>query len=136
MVSHSIFELRSFFECGWPAYAVLLAAGFAIGVSLTAVAFALMRLRAALVVAGFAMALALSSIAVGALGTFLGERKVDQALTAAAIEPEYKGRIKAEGYAEAAQCTRIGTGFGGLPVALALVACVAAYVRTRAPAPR
>jgi hypothetical protein len=123
-------------ECGWPAYAVVPFSGSAALVAFVALGLAVARLRVALIAGGFAVAIAFGAIGIGVLGTFLGERKVDRALANAAVEPEYHERIKAMGYSEAGQCTRIGVSLGGVPLGLAALALVLALVRSKRAAAR
>lgn len=122
-------------ECGWPAYAVLFFALVAFVAAIAALAMAALRARHAMVAATLALALALAvaAAALGPMGTFLQQRKVDEILATESIDPSAKARIFEAGYAEAAQCTNLGLGFGALPLVLASVAIALAFARRPLP---
>lgn len=116
-------------ECGWPAYAVLFASIVALGGALVGLLMAVLRARLALGVSAIALALALLAASIGPMGTFAQRRRVEAALEGPAIEPAQRARILAVGYAEAAQCTNLGLGFGVLPLTLAAGAFALALLR-------
>jgi hypothetical protein len=121
--------VRAFFECGWAAYALTVVALLGLAVGLTALGLAVFRVRLAAVVAGLGLSLALSAMGTGVLGTFLGERKVEQVLAMPAIDPSAKAAIRAEGYREARQCTELGLGLGAAPALVGAVALLVALIR-------
>jgi hypothetical protein len=116
-------------ECGWAAYAVLLVSVVAFGVALAALAMAAARARFAPAVAAVVLALALLAASIGPVGTFSQRRMVEGAVSGEAIDPAMRARILAVGYAEAAQCTNLGLGFGALPLVLAAGALAFAFAR-------
>jgi hypothetical protein len=121
--------MRAFFECGWAAYALTVVALLGLAVALTGLGLAVFRVRLAAVVAGLSLLLALSAMGTGVLGTFLGERKVEQVLALPAIDPSAKAAIRAEGYAEARQCTELGLGLGAAPALVGALALLVALIR-------
>jgi hypothetical protein len=116
-------------ECGWPAFVVLLVAAIGSVLALVTLSLAIARLRWALALAGFAACVALSAIALGVVGSAVAERQVDRALAIAGLDASQLARIRAQGYAEAEQCTKIGVASGALPLTLSLIGMLVALLR-------
>lgn len=121
-------------ECGAAGWLIALATFFSIPFALSALALALGRKKAALVVAGLAFSAALLPFTLGVFGEVLGRSRVDAVLKGGAVDPAHHATIQATGYAEAAQCKKLGTGGSAAPGLVALVALGLALSR-REPAP-
>jgi hypothetical protein len=121
--------MEMFLECGWSAWVTLLLGLVSLVVTGVALGLALMRNRFALALSFLALAIALSPAAAGVAGTYMGRNMVERALVG--VTPEQRERILAVGYAEAAQCTRLGLGFGALPMALGFAGIGVALVRRK-----
>ena len=119
-------------ECGAAGWFVALATFFAIPLALSALALALGRKKAALVVAGLAFSAAMLPFTLGVFGEILGRSKVDDVLSSGAVDPSQKGLLQEVGYAEAAQCKKLGTGGSAAPGLVALVALGLALSRREA----
>ena len=77
---------------------------------------------------------ALLPFTLGVFGEVLGRSRVDAVLKGGAVDPAHHATIQATGYAEAAQCKKLGTGGSAAPGLVALVALGLALSR-REPAP-
>lgn len=121
--------VEAFQNCGASAYLVLLLSMVALLIGLVALALVFSGSRAAKIVAGLALAGALTAMGAGLLGAALGRKTVDEVLQSGAIDPEQHDRIRAVGYAEAAQCSDLGLGMGAVPLLLGGVALVVAFTR-------
>ena len=95
--------------------------------SLVALLLSFTKNRFALVLAVLAFGITLTPAATGVVGTYLGRSKVDSVL--GVVTADQRERLKAVGYAEAAQCTKLGLGFGALPMVLGLAAVGVAFAR-------
>jgi len=84
---------------------------------------------AAIGVALAALVLAVCVGGVGLVGTFMGNRMTEAALSGEGIDPDQKERIRAEGQKEAAGCTTIGLTLMVLPFLLSAGATVLAMVK-------
>ena len=123
----------AFQECGAAAWAVLFSAMLTAMIGLVAVGVAISGSKAGRVVAFVAFAFALLPAGCGVAGTSIGRSKVEGALAGESIEPDLKVRIRAQGYAEAAQCTSIGGVCGAPGILLSLAAIAVALTRRRQP---
>ena len=125
------FGFEAFRECGWPAFAVLLLAALGALLGLVALALAVARQPWARALGALAVCVALSAVGAGVAGSALAERQVDRALAIAGLDASQLARIRAQGYAEAQQCTKIGVASGALPLTLSLVGIGVALLRRR-----
>ena len=123
------FGLQAFRECGWPAFLVLILAGVGVLLALVTLGLAVARQRWALALGGLASCVAIAAMAAGALGSALGERQVERALALAGLDAEQSAHIRAQGYAEAEQCTKLGLASGAVPLALSLTGLLLAALR-------
>lgn len=119
--------MQLFVECGWAAWLVLLLTLAALTLSIVALVLGIVRARAARLVSVLAVAAALLPAGTGALGTFWGRHQVDYALAGA--HPDQRETIREQGYAEAAQCTKLGMGGAVAPLALAVAALLVVVLR-------
>jgi hypothetical protein len=124
--------MEAFRECGFPAFAVLALTIVAMVIGLVAVSLAILKPRIGLILSALALAVSCSVPGTGAAGTAYGRRMVEGAVSGASVAPELRERIRQQGYAEAAQCTSLGVGFGALPLLLSLGALGLAFARRRA----
>lgn len=117
------------------AFLVAMGGGFALIVSVVALVLAFTGQKAAKIVGTAAIVVAIGVAGLGIIGMILGNMKVAEALSGEGIDPSQKALIEQVGHAEAMQCTKLGMGFGALPLVLAAIALViAALSRARTPA--
>ena len=118
---HSV--LRSFNDCGWPAFLCVLigAVGLILG-GVGALLGALKSHTSARVLGGMAVVLGLLAGCTGLVGKVRGESVVAEVTAGNNISPDQRERIRAEGMKEAAQCVTIGLGTAALPVVLGVLA--------------
>lgn len=126
--------MEAFRECGFPALIILLCAVLAAVLALTAFAIAFAKPRIGLVLGLVALVLAFATPVVGVVGTSLGRAKVDAALSGG-LDPAVIPRLRAQGYAEAAQCTSLGAFGSGLPLLLSVGAALFSFVRSQTEIP-
>ncbi len=121
-------------NCGTMAWVDLLVMLLALATAVAAlVVGALSKSKGAtLGVALAAITLSLLVGVVGLLGTKMGERMTDNALSGDGIDPSQKELIRAEGQKEAAECTTLGLAEMGLPMLLSLGALAMAFFKKSA----
>ena len=107
--------MQAFVECGWPSWVVLLGVLVALPFAATALALAIHRKRTAPVMAVLALSIGMAPYGCGTIGEVVGRSQVDDALSGGAIDPGLAEEIRAVGYAEAAQCRKVGLGGSALP---------------------
>jgi len=116
-------------NCGWMGFAVVFVSALGIAVGIAALAVASLTRRFGLAFALVAIGLAIASPATGVLGTILGRRAVEDAISDPSVAPDVRERIRQAGYSEAAQCTALGA-FGGIvPGLMAMGSLMIAIVR-------
>jgi hypothetical protein len=98
----------------------MLAAMLALVASIVAFTVSLARAKIARLMAGLALVVSIGPIGLGSIGRAVGRAKVDRAIGYAA--PEYKERIRVEGYSEADGCVTIGAVLGTVPFVASLIA--------------
>jgi hypothetical protein len=121
--------MEMFRNCGWPAFGALGVGILATLVGVVALALALMKPRVGIVVAVVAVAMSLGAPGVGVMGMYLGQQRVDDALSGPAVSPELKQRIREVGYDEARQCVPVGASIGVLPLIVAGIALAVGFAR-------
>jgi hypothetical protein len=127
--------MEAFRECGFPAFIILACALLATVLALSAFAVAFAKPRIGLVIGSIALVLAFVTPVVGVVGTALGKAKVEQALGGGAIDPGVVERIRAQGHAEARQCTSLGAFGSALPLLLSVGATLLSFVRRQTETP-
>ena len=128
--------LRSFNDCGWPAYLCVLIG--VIGLLLGGVGSLLGALESgtgARVLGALAVGLGLLAGCTGLVGKIHGESVVAEVTEGNNISPDQRERIRAEGMMEAAQCVSIGLGTAALPLLLGVVAVALGMSVQKATAP-
>jgi hypothetical protein len=116
-------------SCGGTSWLVTLAAVLAIPFSALTFAFVVARARAAKILAATSLIVSLLPVGIGAVGVATGRAKIDAVLESGAIEPEFRERIRSEGYREADNCFLVGAVAGALPLVLSLLAVGLVFVR-------
>lgn len=127
--------MQAFVECGWPAWVVLLGVIVALPIAATALALAIHRKRTAPVMALLALSIGMAPYGCGTVGEVIGRSQVDAVLSGGSVDPVFAEEIRVTGYAEAAQCRKIGLGGSALPGLVALVALGLAFARRDPAAP-
>ncbi len=124
--------MRTFMECGWPAWAVVAMALAAVVVGLIALVLGFVKPHWGLVASVFALLASCSVPGVGALGTWSGRQKVESVVSGASVTPALREKIRAVGYREAGTCTEIGGIAGVFPLLLAFAALGVGFARRKA----
>lgn len=122
--------LQSFQECGASAWLTLLLALLATAFGLVGLAAASSSPRLARSASMIALVAVVLVAASGFFGMLLGRSATDRAV--ANVVSAEREVIRAEGYREAEQCTRVAGVADALPTVLALLALVVATRRARA----
>lgn len=123
--------MEAFKLCGWPAFAAVGMSGLALFIAMVSLALAVAKPRIGGVMSLLALAFALGPGAVGFGGTLWGRSRVDSVLQGDAVAPEWKERIRTQGYEEAGACTSIGLVASAPPLLLAGLALVIALARRK-----
>lgn len=121
--------MRTFMECGWPAWAVVFLALVAVVVGLVALVLGFVKPRWGLLASVFALLASCSVPGAGAFGTLSGRQKVEAAVSGPSVSPALRKKILAEGYREAGTCTEIGGIAGVFPLLLAFAALGVGFAR-------
>jgi hypothetical protein len=121
--------LTAIVECGLAGWVAVLIAIVAIPLALVALVLAIARKRTAPVAAMLALSLGFAPFACGTLGETLGRSRVDEVVSGGSIDPAHVEEIRAAGYAEAAQCKKVGLGGSALPGIAAILALAVALIR-------
>lgn len=119
---------------GWMNWIILFfgLAGFA--VVMVSVVLAASKSRAALPIGVAAAALGAWIAGLGLIGTFMGRRMVDEAVSGGSISPSQVERIRRVGYEEARSCAKFGVGFAMFPILAGAIAIAAGLSRRRSDA--
>jgi hypothetical protein len=126
--------MEAFRECGSPAFIILACALLASVMAILAFAVAFAKPGIGLVLGSLGLLLALATPIVGVVGTAHGRAKTEEALEGK-IDPAHIPRLRAQGHAEAAQCTSLGAFGAGLPLLLSVGATLLCFVRRQTEKP-
>lgn len=121
--------MQAITECGLAGWIVVLIAIVAIPIAATALALAINRKRTAAIMAGLALSFGFAPYACGTFGEQWGRSRVDSLLAGGSIAPDHSDTIREVGYAEAAQCRKVGLGGSAIPGAIAIAALALAMLR-------
>lgn len=126
--------MESFKECGWPGFLILFVAGIGFTAGVTGLILSLtQKPRPGKMVSIAGLVVSLFAIGIGPLGTMYGRKFVDDVVSAEAIEPSLREKIREQGYREAAQCIKVGVFAGALPTLLAAMGVVIGILGSRKP---
>lgn len=120
-----------FVECGWAAWAVLFFTMIALLAGVGSLVATVASKKIPVVVPMVGLVVALVPPSCGAFGTMTGRNRTDSAVELPGLDPVQREKIRAVGYEEAGQCTKLGAGGGALPVLCAIVAIGVALSRKK-----